>query len=100
MAMSSARKVISIAGRSSSGVVNKGVAFAPVQFAQRRWADESYETRYHVYLNPDKKIIVTAESAGQALRECGVKRPYKLVRGQNITHQKSGIVRKGRLVKN
>ena len=97
--MSAARKVISIAGRSSSSTQNKGLAFELVQFAPRRWADEGYQTRYHVYVNPDKKIIVTAESAGQALRECGVKRPYKLVRGQNITHQKSSIVRKGRLVK-
>lgn len=78
---------------------NKDAMFEPVQFAQRRWADEGYQTRYHVYVNPDKKIMVTAESAGQALRECGIKRPYKLVRGQNITHQKSGIVRKGRLIK-
>lgn len=97
--MAAARKVISIAGRSSSSLAHKGTAFEPVQFAPRRWADEGYQTRYHVYVNPDKKIIVTAESAGQALRECGVKRPYKLVRGRNITHQKCGIVRKGRLVK-
>lgn len=78
---------------------NKGFAFGPIQFAPRRWAEEIYQTRYHIFVNPEKKITVTAESATQALRECGVKRPDKLVRGHNIAHQKTGIVRKGRLVK-
>lgn len=94
-------RLISIIGRPLLSGGGKGFAFESVDFAFRKWADDDYGVRYHVFKSDDldDRVVVRAGSAVEAMRESGVDRPYKILRGQSMKEQRLGIVKRGRLVK-
>ncbi|MDP6352335.1 MAG: hypothetical protein QF926_06375 [Alphaproteobacteria bacterium] len=99
--MSQATKTICVLDKPRSNQERSPDEFRELKFAERRWADGEYASRYHIFRsrNPNDRVTVVADSAAQAMRECGVKRPYLIQRGANMSEQKAGIIGKGRLVK-
>ncbi len=98
--MTQASKTISILNKPRSNQERTPEEFRELKFAQRVWADGEYASRYHVFRSrdPNDRVTVVAESAAQAVRECGFERPYLIQRGANMSEQKAGIIGKGRLV--
>jgi len=72
--------------------------FEPLGFPERQWRDPNYTTRYHVYINHDERVVVTADTAAEAIRTSGVKKPYKVVRGMSSNEDRIATIQAGRLV--
>lgn len=91
-------RIISKIGGAPGGGERKGFGFEPIQFVGRRWADDDYGQRYHVFRDPEERVTVQAASAVEAIKLSGVKRPYKVLRGNVLSEQRAGLIQKGRLV--